>query len=347
MTRLDPQNARNLLLRAGAFGTWAGGSGTGPEVGLTVPVTSAPEVRAVLAILTEHNVQVTLLVPPRLIMEAGPELREAARAGHQLAGQGAASALLQLEVEAGQLVSAWDPAGLSWPDLRQLAAWGVSPLPAPLERPEPGHTLRLNPQQLAAQLGRLRALGYRPVPVQSLPGLRRASRRDLLGLAYQRLVEDRFTRASRVIDLTARADAVMRVAPLDHAPPPLPLLPGTPTAELHLHSPRIVGLAGRGALGAYRAYQRSLRDVAQALVERPELHPAQAVFAVTLFHGPLAQSGFDLLTLPPLRARWYGLGFRVIRLMHGTARAPSEAEPKMAWMTREAFLERHGQAVTR
>ncbi|MFC4639842.1 YkoP family protein [Deinococcus hohokamensis] len=347
MTLQDTTSLRDLLLRAGAFGAWAGGTGGGPEVGLGVPVSSAAEARQVLDTLAGQSVQATVLVPATLAAQLRVELRAAAQAGHQLAGQGEAAGLLRLEVEAGQGVSAWDPAGVAWRDLRQLAAWGVSPLPAPLDRPEPGHTLRVNPAELPARLAELRALGYRPVPVRALPGLRRAGGRDLLGLAYQRLVEDRFTRTSGVIDLTARADAVMRVAPLNHAPPPLPLPPGTPTAELHLHSPRIVGLAGRGALGAYRAYQRSLRDVAQALVERPELHAAQAVFAVTLFHGPLAQSGFSLLALPPLRARWYGLGFRVIRLMHGTARAPSEAEPKMAWMTRDAFLERHGRASAR
>lgn len=347
MTRLDTTSVRGLLLRAGAFGAWAGGPGGGPEVGLSVPVTSACELRAVLETLASQGVQATLLVAPHLAYEAGPELRGATQAGHQVAGQGEARGLLRLETEAGQPVSAWDPDGASWRDLQQLADWGASPLPAPLDRPEPGRTLRLKPAELAARLGELRALNYRPVPVQALPGLRRAGGRDLLSLAYQRLVEDRFTRTSGVIDLTARADGVMRVAPLDHAPPPLPLPPGTPTAELHLHSPRIVGLAGRGALGAYRAYQRSLRDVAQALIERPELHAAQAVFAVTLFHSPLAQSGFALLDLPPLRARWYSLGFRVIRLMHGTARAPSEAVPKMAWMSREAFLERHGRAPAR
>ena len=60
--------------------------------------------------------------------------------------------------------------------------------------------------------------------------------RDLLTLAYTRVVEDRFARDHGVIDLTARADAVMRVAPLDHAPAPLPLPPGTPNSLCLLRS---------------------------------------------------------------------------------------------------------------
>ncbi|MFC6660585.1 YkoP family protein [Deinococcus multiflagellatus] len=198
------------------------------------------------------------------------------------------------------------------------------------------------PEHLAATLAALQAGGYQPVPVGAVPEVRPAQPGDLWPRVYARLVEDRFARQHRVIDLTARADGVMRVAPLDHAPAPLPLPRHTPTAELHVHSPRLVGLSSRSALLAYRAYRRSLKDVAQALQERPELQAAQAVFAVTLLHAPLAQSGFELLDLPPARARWYGLGFRLLRRAYGTHRAPSEGVPKMAWLSREAFLRLHG-----
>ncbi|WP_233554843.1 YkoP family protein [Deinococcus cavernae] len=129
------------------------------------------------------------------------------------------------------------------------------------------------------------------------------------------------------------------MAALDHAPPPLPLPPGTPTAELHLNSTRLVGLASRNLTATYKAYQRSLRDVAQALQTHPELQGAQAVFAVTLFHGPLAKAGFTILDLPPLRARWYGLGSAFCAPPTAPPVPPSEGTPKMGWMTREAFLE--------
>ncbi|MEW6422703.1 MAG: Sectered polysaccharide deacetylase, partial [Deinococcota bacterium] len=213
------------------------------------------------------------------------------------------------------------------------------PLPSPT--PEPGLTLRVLPGELFQVLPRLRRRGYRPVPVRELPELRPATPRDLGLHVYRRLVDDRFERAHGVLPLTERADAVMRVAARP-APAALPFPPGTPAAELHLHSLRLVGLAQRSPLTGYRAYQRSLRDVARVLRERPELQDAQVVFAVTLFHRPLEQSGFTLLPLPPLQAWAYGLGFRLMRRVYGTAAAPSETQPRLAWMVREAFLARHG-----
>ncbi|MFD1732599.1 Sectered polysaccharide deacetylase [Deinococcus malanensis] len=294
---------------------------------MLIPVTSAAGLRLSLDTLAGHDVQATLVVPAGLAQHAPAMLRTATHAGHELAGQGDPARLALLEAVAAQRVTVWDARDLPWSALRSLAKQGSLPAP-PRPQPEPGQTVELRPSDLADRLTALRESGYRPVPLRQLPGLRRARGHDLMFLAYQRLVEDRFTRNSGVIDLIQRADGVMRIAPHDHAPAPLPLAPGTPTAELHLHSPRIVGLASRGALGAYRAYQRSLRDVAQALQTMPQLQQAQAVFAVTLFHAPLAQSGFTLLELPPMRARWYALGFRLIRLMYGTARTPSEESRK-------------------
>ncbi|ACO45474.1 hypothetical protein DEDE109153_04355 [Deinococcus deserti] len=336
-------NPREALLRAGAFGAWAGGHGGGPEVALLVPVGTAAELHLSLEALKGQGMQASLVLPTRLTQQAPELLQEATLAGHELSGRGDPTGLALLEAVASQPVTTWDARDLPWLALKVLAEQGVSPLPRPVARPEPGQTLELQPSELTTRLTALRQSGYRPVPLRQLPGLRRAHGHDLALLIYRGLVEDRFARALGVIDLTQRADGVMRIAPLDHAPAPLPLAPGTPTAELHLHSPRIVGLASRGALGAYRAYQRSLRDVAQALEVMPELQEAQAVFAVTLFHAPLAQSGFTLLELPAARAHWYALGFRLIRLMYGTARTPSEGKPKMAWMRREAFLERYGR----
>ncbi len=293
--------------------------------------------------LAAADMQATLLLPPEVARREPEHLRFAAQAGHEIAGWGPPHDLAGLEVLAGQPVTAWalEEADLRRQSLTWLAARGVRLLPLPSPTPEPGLTLRVPPEDLRGVLPRLRALGYRPVPVHKLPQLRAATPRDLLLHMYRRVVDDRFARAHGVVPLTARADAVMRVAARP-TPRGLPFPPGTPAAELHLHSPRLVGLASRSALGAYRAYQRSLRDVAQALRERPELQGARVVFAVTLFHGPLEKQGFTLLALPPLQARVYELGFRLMRLMYGTAGAPSETEPKLAWMEREAFLAQHG-----
>lgn len=338
------------LLRAGAFGALRGGHPGDPALGLEVPADSPRHLRAALDALEAGRARATLLVPPALAAQVPTELRAATLAGHEIAGFGppepGGAGLALLEAVAGQPVTAWalDGGALSGAALRRLWAWGMAPLPAPLEEPQPGAVVRAWPAELGAFLPAARALGYRPGPVRALPDLRAGTPRDLAAALYSAVVEDRYARQEGVIDLSQRADAVMRVAPLDHAPPPLPLPPGTPTAELHLNSARLVGLASRSLLGTYRAYGRSLKDVGAALRDRPELAPAQAVFAVTLFHGPLEKSGFTLLELPPLRARWYGLGFRLVRAAYGTTRTPSDGQawPKMAWMPRDAFLDRYG-----
>ncbi|EYB68681.1 hypothetical protein DEIPH_ctg017orf0004 [Deinococcus phoenicis] len=331
------------LTRAGVFGALHGGHPGDPRLGLTVPVHTASDLRTVLTALRGAEVRATLLLSPPLARQVPGEVRAATHAGHEVAGWGKPTALALLEVTAGQPVTTWalDGPALTRPHLALLAARGVRPLPLPSPTPEPGLTLRVAPGDLVRALPELKALGYRPVPVRELPELRPAAPRDLLIHVYRRLVDDRFARAHGVTPLTGRADAVMRIAARP-APSELPFPPGTPTAELHLHSPRLVGLTARGALTAYRAYQRSLRDVARALRERPELQGARAVFAVTLFHGPLEKNGFTLVPLPPLQARVYGLGFRLMRLVYGTTVSPSETEPKLAWMEREAFLARHG-----
>lgn len=329
-------------LRAGAYGAWAGGHPGAPEVGVTVPIRDEGEIRACVAALLEPKAEVTLLVSPTLARRAPDALYTATQAGHEIAGMGEPGQISAFEVAAAQAVQSWDSERLSRASLRLLAAQGIHPLPFPLNAPQPGQTICVLPGELEQRLPEMRALGYRPVPVRDIPGLRLAGPRDLLLHLYTHTVEANFARKHKVIDLAQRADAVMRVAPLDHAPEPLPLPRDTPTAELHLHSPRIVGLAGRSALTAYRAYLRSLRDVAAAMHTLPELQDARAVFAVTLFHAQLEQGGFELLPLPPARARIYGLGFRVLRIVYGTARPPSEPQPKMAWMTREAFLAKYG-----
>ncbi|WP_216319674.1 YkoP family protein [Deinococcus aestuarii] len=333
---------RRALTRAGAHGALHGGHPGDPRVGLTVPVAEPAELREALAALEAAGVRATLLAPVGLATLDPGALRLATGAGHEVAGQGDPAGLPRLDVAAGQPVTVWasdEPLGLGRPPA--LAARGVRPLPLPSGTPEPGLTLRVPPADLPDALARLGALGYRPVPVREVPGLRAATPRDLLIHVYRRVVDDRFARAHGVLPLTERADAVMRVA-LRPMPGALPFPPGSLTAELHLHSPRLVGLNARGSLTAYRAYQRSLRDVARALRERPGFAQARAVFAVTLFHGPLERSGFTVVRLPPAQARLYGLGFRVMRLVYGTKVSPSETEPRLAWMEREAFLARHG-----
>lgn len=324
-------------LRAGRAGSWHGGHPGDPRVGLSVPVRTAGDLTATLGALRDAGVSATLLLSPTLAWGLDRTRLE----GHEVGGLGDPAGAPGLDVLAGTPVTTW-AAPDSLRALNTLGARGLHALPPRPDAPAPGALLTATPDQLPALLADLKRLGYRPVPVRDVPDLRAGTGRDLFLHGYTRLVEDRFARQHGVIDLAQRADAVMRVAPLDHAPAPLPLPRTAHTAELHLHSPRIVGLASRSALTAYRAYLRSLRDVGAALQDRPELQEAQAVFAVTLFHAPLAQAGFTLLDLPPATARWYGLGFRLLRVAYGTTRAPSEDTPKMAWLPRDEFLKRYG-----
>lgn len=338
-------NVQSYRLRAGAFGTLHGGHPGLAGVGLSVPIATCLELRLVREILAGARVQATLLIPPELGRSCADLITEVAQAGHEVAGSGLLPDFTHLEALSAQQVRVWwvPQAAQFGPLLRRLQQAGISPLPEATTRPTPGAILHVLPATLEQTIGEIKALGYKPQPVSGLPDLRAGRPRDLFEYLYQRAVEEPYQRREGMLDLSRRFDAVLRVAPLDHAPHPLPLPRQTPTAELHVNSLRLVGLASGNLLATYKAFQRSLKDVAAALETHPELRGAQAVFAVTLFHGPLEKAGFTVLDLPPLRARWYGLGFRLLRAAYGTTRTPSEGTPKMAWMTREAFLQRYGE----
>lgn len=325
-----------LLRRAGAGGAWHGGPATGTALGVMVEVRSEAELREALRALHEDKAGATLLLPARLFglaaEEAGP--------GAQLAlwGRPGGASLAWLDLLAG--------GGLSWQPGRPGEERGGPPpnlptLPLPSPTPAPGSALQVPARELAGELAHWRALGYRPLAVRDLPGLRRAGPGDAWRYLYGRAVEGPYERRSGSRRVGERPEHFFKVAPLAYAPAPLPLPQKTPTAELHLDSARVVALA-RNPLATYRAYQRNLRGVARLLREDPALREAQAVFAVTLFHPVLAREGFEVLELPPGRARLYSLGFRLLRGAYGTFRTPSEGRARLAWLPREAFLQRFG-----
>lgn len=332
------------MLRAGAFGALHGGHAGWAAVGVTVPVPDAATLKVALGKLSDLGERVTLLCPAALAWQAPADLAAATAAGHEVAGFGRVREVALLQAVTGQRLHAWASDDWTGRDLRTLAAWDIHPLPEPLPTPDTGGTLRVSVDELGAALPRLRRNGFMPQPVRTLPGLRQAVGADLAQHFYQRLVEDPFSAQPGLINLTEQAGGTLRIMPLDHAPAPLPLPRQTPTAELHLYSPRVVGLNSRNTLMAYRACLRGLSDAARALDTRPELADAQAVFAVSLFSELLEGAGFTLLDLPKWQGRWYGLGFRLLRLGYGKAQAPSRAVPQMAWMPRDAFLARYGSA---
>lgn len=333
----------SFLSRAGAFGTLHGGHPGDAAVGLTVPIMSSEDFRDALEVLENLKVQATLLIAT-LPTLADSEPWRAVQAGHEVAGLNLPADYRRLEACTGKQVRFWAlPEGGATRGTRlALQKAGIALLPEPEARHAPGSILRVQPSELRTAVPELKRLGYRPVPVGQLRALRRGTPQDALHDLYQHVVEDRYAEREGIIDLSQRFDAILRVAPLDHAPSPLPLPAQTRTAELHVNSARLVGLASGNLTATYKALQRSLRDVAILLETHPEVQDAQAVFAVTLFHRPLERAGFTILELPPLRARWYGLGFRLLRIAYGTTRTPSEGTPKMGWMPREAFVARYG-----
>ncbi len=322
------------------YGALRGGHPGHPELGLSVPLRTSAELQLTLQHLAELDLHATLLIPAALVASQPDALRAAALAGHELAGYGAPESPLTLDLLSGGLLRSWATDAPSLAELAELARLGLQVLPPPRSQPEGGAVMRLLP----GHLDRARqwcSLGYRLMPVGELRELRAAVPRDLAIHTYREHVDARFARAHGVIDLAVRADAVVRVA-AHPAPPGLPVPAGTPGAELHLHSARLVGLASRSSLVAYRAFQRSLRDVGAALHTRPELQQARIVYAATLFLGPLERNGFHLAPLPPLRARLYGAGFHFLRLLYGSHSELAAPEAKLAWIGREAFLERFG-----
>ncbi len=330
------------LLRAGAYGAWYGGNEGKPEIGIMVRPTTPAEFVQTTTALQELKLKATLTIEGDLALAEPDLLFEAASAGHELAGSGQPKHLLLLEAAARQPIKSWASSGLSRRDLSKLARWEVHLLPLPLSKAEPGHIIQIAPTELKERLQELKQLGYQPVPVKALPELRQATLRDLFFHWYVQLIEERFARQSNMIDLSQRADAFMRVVALDHAPAPLPFDFKTPTAEIHVHSRRVVGQASNNQLKTYRAHRRSMQDVARALETHPDLQEARVIFAVTLLFSPLEAAGFHIIELPPLRARFYGFGFRLLRLAYGTTSAPSEGIPRMGWMAREEFLEKYG-----
>lgn len=332
----------DALLRAGRFGTLRGGHPGWPHLGLCVPVMTPQELQHTQARLAGLGIRATLLIGPELIQMAAA-LRQAARAGHQLAGHGPVGKWpLLLELAVGEALSAYALDAPTWKEARRLHTLGTSLLPPPAPQPEPGAVMRLRPAELE-KVREWQALGYQVGPVSELPGLRLASGRDLAIWLYQQQVDARFARAHGVAATSQRADALLRLAAVP-APPGLPLPAGTPAAELHLNSARLVGLAERGSLRAYRAFSRSLRDVAGMLNTRPDFADAELVFAVSLFWGTLERHGFHLAELGAARSRLYGAGFHGFKLLYGTRADLAAPKAGVAWMERRAFLERFGSA---
>lgn len=337
---------RDQLIRAGAFGALYGGDTGLPQLGLIINLSgqNRQHFASTLSLLASKQQQATLLIDSDLTHKDRHSLQQATHAGHEfcLTGELDPSFLTFLEVTAGQAIQlSIPPQMILNRRLHKLTLQHLTPI-QPSQQAKPGGLLLVHPSELATKINWLSKNGYQPKPVTQLLGLRQATPHDWLRHHYHRLIEDPYAKRSGLIQSSERVDALLRIAPLTHAPAPLPLPRHTPTAEIHVDSERLVGINQHSSLRAYRSQVRTFRDVAYQLEEHPKLKQAAAIFAVTLFTPALEKAGFELLDLPPLRAYWYGLGFRILRIVHGTTKKPSNTRPHMAWMSREQFLNKFG-----
>ncbi|MFC4454593.1 YkoP family protein [Deinococcus sonorensis] len=294
----------------------------------------------------------------RQIVAAGYEI------GLLLESQDAAAQRAQLERTVGTPVRLGRVSGrYGWLTLSRMQRAGlqaVAGFPAvagPGVPAEPGGLLTLRTDQdsltqLPDLLADLKRRGYQPMPVGQLEGLRSETVRGLLQRAWQATADRAFDRAHQVVPLTERARGLFRISARPYSGPPLqaaggPLWrPGTPAAELHLHSKRLVAVADLSALTAYRAFRDSLQDVAAALQERPEFQQAQLIYGVTLFHEVLAPVGFEVQPLPDRRMASIMARFMdLLRRLYGARNVGRRViHPHVVWMTRDTLMQRYGQS---
>ncbi|ULH14511.1 hypothetical protein MF271_10755 [Deinococcus sp. KNUC1210] len=290
-------------------------------------------------------------------------VRELADAGHELvlraaSGQAIARQRRALEDCAGTAVTLVLPAAY-WPwTLRHLRRAGLravqpglsGPLPALLEETEPGGLLNLSSlesPELSSLLATLGERDYKPSPLGALEGLRTETLRGLLQRIYRRVFDQAFDRQHHILKLTQRARALFRISRRPYDGPVLQgertYLPGTPAAELHIHSKRLVALAERSALTGLRAVQSSLYDVAKVLDEQEAYQDVQIVYALTIFAEVLTPLGFHSQPLDnPRTARIMAFFMNLLRVLYGAKNTDRRVIlPQIIWMTRQELLTRY------
>ncbi|AFV76579.1 putative xylanase/chitin deacetylase [Thermus oshimai JL-2] len=315
----------DLLFRHLGLLAYARGSRKTPLVALTFDDGPSERTEALLALLHRHGVKATFFLTGEKA-RARPDLVERIREeGHQVEDHGLWHEPWRLllpwlewrHMAAGKgryyrpphglhtpftrlfawvlkkRIALWDTEGKDWldlppEDLTERLLFYLRPGSVVLLHDGPERTLRL----LELALPRMLALGYRPVTLDELNPLplspRLALIRGLQGL------EERYNRRHGVRRAGLGPFHLFRLEKKPFPGPALPgLPPGTPAFELHLESERAMELSTPEAI---RAFRNSLKEVAKALLEDPE---------VRLVYGasPLALGaelfGFKTAPLPP------------------------------------------------
>ncbi|GGK88669.1 YkoP family protein [Deinococcus radiotolerans] len=200
---------------------------------------------------------------------------------------------------------------------------------------------------LPGWLGALRDREFEVHPLSGLRGLRRERARDLPATLLQE-VDVWYDRVGRIRRVGDRASSLFRagVAPYPLADQRLrdgaQVRRGEALVEFHLDSARLTELAERPVAGR-RIVTASVRDLARALRDDPDLNGYPAVFSISIFSDVLGLYGFTVVDLPLAHQRRLTWWSRVIRRAYGVSDPSKQHVPKLAVMSREAFVQRHAQ----
>ncbi|UQN05313.1 polysaccharide deacetylase family protein [Deinococcus sp. QL22] len=201
-------------------------------------------------------------------------------------------------------------------------------------------------------LAELKARGYVPHPLPSLPGLRPEHSGDLIP-DLMGVVDVLYDRTGRIRRIGGHAHSLFR---LGTAPYPLPTITLTdPTqpqglevaagqriAEFHLDSARLVQLAERPVAGRH-VVKHSIHDLAAALRDDPTWNTLPAVFSISIFSDVLRLYGFTVVDLPAPMLRRLNWWSRTLRRAYGVSDLSRPHTPKLAVISRTELIRRFGE----
>lgn len=329
---------------------------------------------ALLAALAGADVQATFALDAPGVTRHPTLTREIQTRGHDVTARAPASPWPWVVSRGGRQAAAAlrtllgrDPVGISVGGHPALPGWmgafraggpvvagqgGLSATGA-LTGVRPGALIHLSgtdPQladRLPGLLADLRAREFEVRPLRGLRGLRPERPRDLPATALQE-VDVWYDRLGRIRRVGNRASSLFRAgaAPYPLADQPLreggAVRRGERLVEFHLDSARLTELAERPVAGR-RIVTASVRDLARALRDDPALNTFPAVFSISIFSDVLGLYGFTVVELPPAHRRRLTWWSRVIRRAYGVSDPSKQHVPKLAVMSREAFVARHAR----
>ena len=219
---------------------------------------------------------------------------------------------------------------------------------------EPGGVVVMHDASLGAKncvqvlpriLEEMKKRGYIAKTLSEMHGLRMGGLRDVM----QRLsvAQDRaWDRKNGIDALTEHSSGLLRVG-LGRFPgvSGSSVANGTPYAEIHLHSPRLVGFAEK-PMAALRQFKFSLSEVAHTLEHNPRYAGAEGIYAVTFYANILKSLGFEVSSPPQdLAYRVGGLANNALRWIYSSRPNRDILIPQLAWMPREELMRRYGKKL--